>query len=542
MDILCDIIIKLKNKYMKAFKFQILFAVTILVFTMGCSKKFEDYSQNKNLPLQVPPSLILPTIQNDLIVYPGGDIDKNCQFIVSNYTYYGLNQYWSGSASLNYGTLRNVLAMESEARRLAGTDNNPYHALGLFFRAFFFVDMTEKVGDLPMTEALQGLNNPAPKYDTQKEIFRQSLLWLDSANTMLADFLNNGFLEFSGDFYYKERLSAPLNGSNGRDALVEWQKVVNSYKLRVLIELSKHADDAELNVKQQFATIFNNPDQYPIFTGNDDNLQYVYNSNYNYYPDNPTNYGNNAGRLNIAATLLNNLSELHDIRAMIIAEPARGLGFSDTSYESYKGGNSGDDISTLAILSGQGKISLYNYNHYYTTYTAEPTLILSYPEVCFCIAEAINRGWISGNADTWYQNGTKAMWDFYGITDGDNEVVLQKADGGAITYTVPFSFTAYFNQPLVKYKGNNADGLDQILTQKYLAYARNSGLQAYYQWRRTGVPAFDAGSGNGNGGIIPKRFQYPTNELSVNAANLDAALSSQYAGNDDINAAMWLIK
>lgn len=527
---------------MKSLKFPIILAVTAVVIIAGCSKKFEDYSQNKNLPLQVPPSLVLPTILNDMIVYPGNDEDKNCQFIVSNYTYYGQNQYWSGSANLNYGTLHNVLAMESEARRLAGSDNNPYHALGLFFRAFFFVNMSEKVGDLPMTEALLGLDNPSPKYDSQKEIFKQSLLWLDSANTMLSNFLSNGFLEFSGDFYYQQRLNNPLNGSNGRDALVQWQKVVNSYKLRVLIELSKRTDDADLNVKQQFAAIFNNPSQYPIFTSNTDNLQYEYNSTYNYYPDNPNNYGNNAGRLNIAATLLNNLSKLHDLRAMILAEPARGLGYSDTSYNSYVGGASGDDVSSLATISGEGKLSLYNFNHFYTTYTAEPTLILSYPEVCFSIAEAINRGWVTGDAEQWYKNGTTAMFGFYKIVDGVNDIVLQKADGTDTTYKVPFSFTDYFNQPLVKYKGNNPDGLNQILLEKYLAYARNSGLQAYYQWRRTGIPAFDAGSGSGNGGIIPKRYQYPSNELSANGANLTAALQSQYGGNDDINALMWLVK
>ncbi len=521
---------------MKLIKFQIILILAAIFITTGCNKKFEDYSQNRNLPLQVPPSLVLPTILNDLVVYPGGDADKNGQFIVSNYDYYGLNEYWSGSAGLNYGTLRNVLAMEAEARRLAGSDDNPYHALGLFFRAYLFVDMSEKVGDLPMTEALQGIENPAPKYDTQKDIFKQSLLWLDSANTMLSGFLNNGFLEFSGDFYYLG------TGLSSRDALIQWQKVVNSYKLRLLIELSKRTDDADLNVKQQFATIFNNPTQYPIFTSNDDNLQYVYNSTYNFYPDNPENYGNNAGRLNIAATLLNNLSQLHDIRAMIFAEPARGLGFSDISYESYVGGNSGDDVSTLASLSGADKLSLYNYHHFYSTFTAEPTLILSYPEVCFCIAEAINRAWVTGDADAWYQKGVKAMWAFYGITDGDNTVYLQKADGTGTTYTVPFSFTNYFNQPLVKYKGNNSDGLNQILLQKYLAYARNSGRQAYYQWRRTGVPTFSTGPGSGNGGVIPKRFQYPSNEISANGANLSVALGSQYGGNDDINALMWLIK
>ena len=519
---------------MKSFKIQIVSALLMLIVITGCEKKFDEYSQNENLPLQVPPSLVLSNLLNQLVVYPGGDYDKWDQFIVSNYDYYGLNEYWSGSAGLDYGSLRDVLAMEKEARRLAGSDDNPYHALGLFFRAFFFVDMTMRVGDVPMTEALQGLDNTTPKYDAQKDVFKQSLVWLDSSNIMLTNFLNNGFLEFSGDFYH-------TTANNGRDALVQWQKIVNTYKLRILIELSKRTDDGDLNVKQQFATVYNNPAQYPVFTSNADNLQYTYNDTYNYYPDNPTNYGNNQGRLNIAATLLDNLSNLHDIRAMVFAEPASGLGYSDTSYKSFVGGASGLSVSALAALSGASKISLYNYNHYYSTYTAEPTLILSYPEMCFCIAEAINRGWVSGDANTWYQNGIKAIWAFYGITDGDNNVVFQKGSG-SITYSMPFSFTNYLNQPSVKYKGNNSDGLAQILMQKYLAYARNSGLQAYYQWRRTGVPTFSTGSGNGNGGVIPKRFQYPTNESTANPTNLQAALDAQFGGSDDINGIMWMIK
>jgi Starch-binding associating with outer membrane len=518
---------------MKSFKILSLFSVTALVLATSCSKTFEDYSKNVNLPLQVPPSRILPSILGSMQVSPGGDEDKNSQFIVSNYTYYGLNQYWTGSAGLNYGTLRDVVAMEKEAFRLAGSNDNPYHALGLFFRAYFFTGMSEKVGDLPMNEALLGIDNPTPKYDAQKDIFKKSLLWLDTANTMLGKFVAEQKSDFDGDYYFK---------ATGRDGLIHWQKVVNSFKLRLLISLSKHADDADLGVKTEFAKIYANPDLYPIFSSNDDNLKYTYNSTYNFYPDNPENYGNNAGRLNIAATLLNNLSDLHDIRAMLFAEPARGLGFADTDYKSFAGGKSGDDIGTLASLSGLNKISLYNYHHYYATYTAEPTLILSYGEACFNIAEGINRGWITGDAEKWYKLGATAMINFYGFVDGDNRVVFQKSTGGDLAYTVSFKFDDYFNQPLVKYKGNNASGLNQILLQKYLGFARNSGLQGYYQWRRTGVPTFDIGTGTGNGGKIPLRYQYPSNEGTVNKDNLGAALASQYGGADDINAQMWLIK
>jgi hypothetical protein len=525
---------------MKSLKFPLILTLTALVLAAGCSKSFEDYAQNANQPLpgKVPPGIVLKTILNNIVVFPGGDEDKQCQFICSNYTYYGDNKYWNGSASLNYGDLNNVLAMESEARRLAGSDDNPYHAIGLFLRAFFFVNMSEKVGDLPMTDALKGLSNPSPKYDKQEDIFKQSLTWLDSANTILGGEIANGFLEFSGDFYYKERISNPLGA---RDALIEWQKVVNSYRLRILIELSKQAGDANLNVPQQFANIYNNPSKYPIFSSNSDDLEYVYNSSFNYYPDNITNLGNNQLRLNLAQTLETTLGQLHDLRCMVLGEPARGLGFPDTSYNSFVGAPSGEDLSIMAAQIQEGKLSLYNRNHFYSGLTGEPTYILSYPEVCFCIAEAINRGWITGDQSQWYQNGVKAQFAFYGIVDGANTVTLQNAAGNEVNYTVNFKFSDYFNQDAVKLKGDAGD-LGKILLQKYLAYARNSGYQAYYQWRRTGVPTFSAGAGTGDGGVIPHRWQYPTNEILTNNANYTAALQSQYGGTDDIFQNVWIVK
>jgi len=529
---------------MKSFaKYLILLALIASAGT-GCKKQFEDYSQNKNLPPTVPPGTLLRSVLNGIQVYPGGYEDKAGQFYVSNYTYYGDNKYWTGSADFTYTTLNSVVSMENIAYKLTGTSNNPYHALGLFLRAFMFTEMSKKMGDIPVTEALQGLGNITPKYDSQKQVYLSSLNMLDSANLILADLTTNGFLEFSGDFYYQEALSGNYSGGNGQSALVEWRKAVNSLALRLLIDLSHHDADADLGVKTRFAAILGDPAKYPIFTSNFDNLQYVYNDKYNYYPNNITNYGNDAGRLNVGGTLLNNLSALSDIRAMYLAEPARGLGFTDTDYRSFKGADLGQDLSNMAAQSAQGKISFLNYNKYYSGYTGEPTFILSYPEVCFAIAEAANRGWVSQSADAWYQKGVKGMFDFYGIVDGDNTVTFRKSDGsGNDVYTVNFNYATYFNQPSVKYAGNNATGLNQILLQKYLAYARNSGLQAYYQWRRTGVPAFNTGAGTGNGGVIPLRFQYPSNERSVNKTNNEAAVTSQFGGaGDDILQKLWLDK
>ena len=517
----------------------LLFAV-VAIAASSCTKTFENYTQNPNQPTSVPAYLLLRQIENNLMVFPGGDEDKWSQYTLSTYTYYGTNEYWSGSADLNYNTLENIVAMENEAAK-ASSGVTPYGALAKFFKAYIYVGMSLKVGDIPMSEALKGLANPTPKYDNQKQVFVQSLQLLEDANTQLAALIASSNTALLGDFYFQDKLSG---GVDPLTALKKWQKVVNTYKLRLLINLSKKSTDADLNIKQKFADVYTNPSKYPIMSDLTDNWEYVYNSSYNYYPNNKNNYGNDALRLCVASTWLNTLSSLKDLRAMKVADPARGLGFADTSFKSFVGGGAGEDMSVLGGNIVALKIAPIGRKRYYDGFTGENTFLVGYPEMCLNIAEAINRGWITGSADTWYQKGVKAMFAFYGITDGANTVSFLKgtAPGDYVNYSVNFSFTDYFNQAAVKYAGDNATGLNQILTQRYLALARNSGLEGYYQWRRTGVPTFNAGPGTGNSNNIPLRFQYPSSELSTNKANLTSALTSQYGGKDDINAKMWIIQ
>jgi hypothetical protein len=510
------------------------------IINTSCKKQFDEYANNPNLPQSVPAYLLLRQIENDMPVLPGGDADKFCQYTLSSYTYYGTNEYWTGAAGLNYGTLRNVVAMEKEAAKASG-DNNPYAALAKFFKAYFFTEMSLKVGDLPMSEALKGLDNQTPKYDTQKDIFKQSLQLLEDANTQMASLISAANNSILGDFFYKENASNP---KDGLQSLKQWQKVVNTYKLRLLITLSKKEADADLNIKQKFNETVTNPSKYPIMTDLGDNLEYAYNTAYNKYPNNKDNYGNDALRLCVAATWLNTLSGLNDLRAMKVADPARALGFADTDFKSFVGASNGEDVSTMGGKVVAGLYSPIGRKRYYDGLTGENTFIISYPEMCLNIAEAINRGWTSGNAEDWYQKGVKAMFAFYGITDGNNTVSFLRtaAPGDYVSYTLNFSFTNYFNQSAVKYTGNNATGLNQILLQKYLAFARNSGFQAYYQWRRTGIPAFLTGPGVGNNSIIPLRWQYPSSELSTNKTNYTEAVQRQYSGNDNINAKMWILQ
>lgn len=153
--------------------------------------------------------------------------------------------------------------MEAEAIKSGAAVTNPYSAIGKFVRAYLFYQMTMSVGDLPMADALKGAEVLKPKYNTQKEIFVQINKWLEEANTDFASLISKGDNSLLGDFYYNNDLR-------------KWQKLVNTFRLRVLVALSKKEGDSDLAVKATFAKIINGSNAYPIFSSMADNFQFVY--------------------------------------------------------------------------------------------------------------------------------------------------------------------------------------------------------------------------------------------------------------------------
>jgi hypothetical protein len=474
----------------------------------SCSE-YQLLEKNPNVPASVPASIVLRNVLSGINEGAWNGTMRNNQFYCSNYAYYDTNEYTWQSATLQFTTLKNVLKMEQEAKNSGAKELNPYSALAKFLKAYSYTNMTLRVGDLPVKDALQGLAVDKPKYDTQKEVFVQVLKWLEESNNDLAQLITVADRTLDGDIYY------------GND-LRKWQKAVNTFRLRVLIHLSKKADDADLKVKADFANILGNATKYPLMTDLSEGLQYVWSVN-NKYPRNPDNLGNNATRENMAKTYIDLLKNYKDPRLFVVAEPAEAQitkGLKATDFDAYVGASSGEDLADMSSKAGLGQYSFQSRKRYYSSYTGENTTIVGYPEMCFNIAEAINQGWVTGNAQDWYERGVKASMAFYGLNDA----------------------TAYLAQTSVKYAGNNATGLTQILNQKYVAFFQNSGYEAYYNWRRTGVPTFLVGAGTANGTKIPLRYQYPTSEMSTNTANVTEAITRQFGGADNINAMMWIIK
>jgi hypothetical protein len=534
-----------------------LFYSLIVLAAVSCTKQIDSKETNPNVPGSVPPQLILGTLLNDISgngpqgalggINSWGSVAQWDQYHCENYDYYGNNIYsWTAvNASFDpYLVMQNEKQMELEATTRGAAAVNPYEAVGRFVKAYYYYNLTSMYGDVPSATALGGPLNTTPTYTTQELVFNYILNELDSANNDLTTLIaaNDNSLSASQDIYYG-------------GLLPEWQKAVNSFRLRVLISLSNQSGDATLNVPAQFANIINNPTKYPIFASEADDLAFVYNpggsNTYSTYPFNPSNFGSIAARYNMAYTYVNALTTLSDPRVFITCEPAWAIVTnvdSPAQYSYFVGASTGLDLGQMYANASAGDYSFINRYRYYSNFTGEPDVLVGYKEMCFNIAEGIERGWVAGNASTWYQTGIQTSMAFYGINTAQTRQTAYFLPPGAnsVTQVAPynfsFSWSTYYAQPSVQLSATPATAINQIVLQKYIVCFENSGYEGYFNWRRTSIPAFQGGSGVGNNGVIPLRWAYPVGEQTQNTANWQAALTSQGFSADDLNQTMWLLK
>jgi hypothetical protein len=536
-----------KSNYMKIKISNIILGLVAISFGItGCQKG--DLLSNPNVAAEsstIPSSLLLNHITANLMKEEDpitSNVSKWNQYTVSNYTYYyGSNAYNWSTTGTTYDNIKYCVKMEEQALNQFKNKTNVYFGLSKFFKAYSYIWLTQRVGDIPMSEA-NNINNLTPKYDSQKDVYKQSLALLDSANIIFGSLISTANVNTKVD-------AGDIFGLT----YGQWQKVINTYKLRVLISLSKRANDnADLNIKSQFAAIIGNPTQYPIMTSNIDNMVYKFNSAYNQYPPHKYGYAQYNNCINISKTWTDATVPNQDPRVIALLSP--GILSIDAanpvgSFSNYVGQVQDSSISAMKYsFTNNTPLAALNYNRYMTPLNiggtiSENYILVGYSELCFNIAEAVNRGWVtSQSAATWYTKGVQASLDWYGIKQGGT-VVVNNNDGtkpnlGTATLDVNTFLTN------IAYSSDAATGLNQILTQKYVSFFLNSGFEPYYQWRRTGVPAFkEGGVGIGTPTFkIPLRWQYPVDEVNYNKANNAAALTSQYGGTDDLNAKMWLIK
>lgn len=477
---------------------------TILLFT-AC-ESFEDLSVDPNRASEVNPGLLLTNILVEAFNIPSADAALASQYLVftdgvADEQYYG----WQRAGFGGYNSLRQVDKMMQEANR---TGNENYVAIGKFFRAWFFHDLTRTFGDVPYSQALKGEEEGfAPAYDSQEAIYAGILQELEEANALLDEAKG----PVNGDFIYEGDLQ-------------KWKQLINSFRIRVLTDLSWKEGNTAIDPKGQMAKMLADPAQYPLFSSNADHAQLVYvDRDDNRYP----HYNNRSLQTAyyLSSTFADLLKAYNDPRLFTYADPERravenGQPGFEMIVGAYGGLESGAQLTTNVLAaSTEGKGSPVD-DHYHSDPEGEPCIALGYPELQFNLAEAAARGWISANAQTHYENGIRASMEFYGIPEA--------------------RIQAYLAHPQVAFDAGQA--IEQINTQKYLSLFMHSGWESFYNHRRTGFPEFRIGDGTQNNGQVPKRWMYPQSELDYNQAQVSEAITRQFGGNDNVNQEMWLLQ
>lgn len=483
----------------------------LLVAVFASCNKFEEYQINPNNPNVADPSLLLPAIERNAFSTISADAALASRYLVytqgaSNTQYYG----WQRSG-MGYNNIAQVVKMEQEAARVGKLN---YRYIGKFFRSYFIVGMTQTFGDIPYSKMMQSIanNNVAdtlairPAYDKQEDIYIGVLNDLKIAS----DSLSATEVAIGVDLVY--------NGS-----IDKWKRLINAYTLRVLMSLSKKESVASLNIKQRFNEIVSNPAKYPLLAGNADNGKFTYyNITGNQYPF----FNNNSMKTDyyLDSTFVRILKDLQDPRLFVFGKAKPSATVPATDFNAYDG-----LIGSAALAYNTGKRGAGNASQIHDRYSYEainePSVLMGYAELQFILAEAVVRGWISGDANTYYKNGIQASLSFSNFNNAYTEARMNN----------------YLAQPVITLQSGKE--IEQIITQKYISMFMNTGWQPFYEQRRTGFPLFEtAGAGILNGGKVPKRWMYPIDEYNNNRVNVEQAVKSQYASVDDINGVMWILQ
>lgn len=200
-----------------------------------------------------------------------------------------------------------------------------------------------------------------------------------------------------------------------------------------------------------------------------------------------------------------------------------------------KGLPNGYDAGTIGtVISGWNNSMLTSYSEMNTATIANlttPSIILSYSEVEFLLAEAAVRGWeTTVTAEAHYQNAIRANMESSWLYPNSNLSPMEITSTEINDYLAAHTLT-----------GTDANKLNLIHTQFYLAhYMYLDFFEAWSNWRRTGYPNILTKINyvlNSTGGETIRRLIYSYDEKALNAENYAAAVANQ--GADNYTTRVW---
>ena len=393
------------------------------------------------------------------------------------------------------------------------------HQVARIMRALIMERITDLYGDVPYFEAGQGYYKGiiTPKYDKQQAIYADLLKEVDEATTALDP---NADIP-TGDVFYKGNIA-------------QWQRFGNTLLLRMAMRLTK-VDEATAKTyatKVQGKTMQDNGDNAYIqhdvagarVTQNRNSQVLLGDGGQeNYYVKWSKTFidllkSTNDPRLSKVAVTqlyLTDVSKVQNAAALSTAAVQKGM-------------PNGKDLSGRAATDVRQDPTFTSFPDYSSpnpgmTKRTGLTFVLTYGESELLLAEAAQRFGL-GSAATHYASGVTAAMTY--LSQYDPSMAVTPAEASAYVAANPY---------------DAGKGLEMINTQYWtLTNTMLDFYESWSNWRRSGYPVLTpvVYPNNATNGQIPRRFPYPTSEITSNPDNYKAA-SAAVTGGDNLTGRVY---
>lgn len=471
---------------------KILFLIlAVSMFMISCDKDFGDLNVDKKRPSQVQPGPLFTFAQKSLV-------DQMTNNNVNTNIFRFLTQQWTETTytdEVNYDlATRNIsqnfwntmyLSVLKNLKECDGliADQDPSFfppavqanekACIEILNVYTWSSLVNTFGNIPYTQALD-ITNVAPVYDDAATVYSDLLNRLDNAISSIST-TDRGF--GNSDILFGGDMAA-------------WKRFGRSLQLRLGMVLADvDADKAKAIVEKAASE---------AITSNSDNA-------YLYYQATPPNTNPiwvdlvQSGRKDFVAanTLVDFMTSINDPRIPYY--------FTTDANGGYSGGIYGLSNNYAAFSKPNTRITAPDF---------EATLFDA-AETHFLLAEAIERGMsVSGTAAEHYTAGIRASMEYWNVPAAEIDAYLAQAD--------------------VDYATAPGDWKQKIGHQKWLALY-NRGFEAWTEWRRFDYPVLVAPPNAESD--VPKRYTYPAQEQTLNAANYSSAATA--VGGDKVETKLF---
>jgi hypothetical protein len=316
-------------------------------------------------------------------------------------SWHDLTYIWEPS----YGAFRHILNVRNSA---INAKDQRYEAIANIWQCYDIACLTNLYGDVPYSETILDEPPIAPKYDKQEDIYENITDLLLSAGEMINS--NDPPVNSETDLIF------------GGDML-KWKKFANTLLIRYAMYMSDANNEKALFLLNK---IVSDPANYPIMESNEDNALFHHDPIYR--P--ASTYKLSKAKIEEAPfsnIFVERLISLKDPRLPVYARPVKNIHSdpacnvlpSNPGVEKYAGHIYGITTDNAhAVLWNNGPSYASFLGDYFRTEddkgqaTIEsatvPTAIALYSEMLFFLAEAVEKGWIPGSAQEYYNAGVLA--------------------------------------------------------------------------------------------------------------------------------------